>query len=67
MISITLNGEQKEIENNSTLAMLVDTLELQDKRFAVEVNEDLVPRSEHAQYQIQNNDQIEIVHAIGGG
>jgi len=67
MLSITLNGEPHKLPAGSTLADLVDRLMLAQKRFAIEVNENIIPRNEHTSYLIQNNDQIEIVEAIGGG
>lgn len=64
---ILLNGEQRQVATDCTLADLLTTLELRDKRFAVEINEELVPRSEHAAHALQADDRVEIVQAIGGG
>ena len=64
---ILLNGEQRQVASNCTLADLLTTLELRDKRFAVEINEELVPRSEHAAHALKADDRVEIVQAIGGG
>ena len=64
---ILLNGEPKEMPENNTLSDLLVTLDLQNKRFAVEVNEELVPRSEHVNHVLHANDRVEIVQAIGGG
>ncbi|MBS7675379.1 sulfur carrier protein ThiS, partial [Vibrio cholerae] len=36
-------------------------------RVAVELNLDIVPRSQHAETSLKENDQVEVVHAIGGG
>ena len=49
------------------MASLIGLLELVDQRIAVEVNSELVPRSTFEQYQLQPDDKIEIVRAIGGG
>ena len=67
MIQIILNGEPTDIKKQSTMQDLIETLALLDKRIAVEVNENLVPRSTFKQYQLQPQDQVEIVQAIGGG
>lgn len=67
MIAITLNGEQREVESGTTLSTLIQGLDMQGKRFAIEVNEELVPRSKHSEHQLLAGDQVEIVHAIGGG
>lgn len=66
-MKITINGEPRELTGNLTLADLVESLELTGQRIAVEVNEELVPRSTFTQHPIREGDQIEIVHAIGGG
>ena len=66
-MKITINGEPRELTGSLTLADLVESLELTGQRIAVEVNEELVPRSTFTQHPIREGDQIEIVHAIGGG
>lgn len=64
---IYLNGEKQQISENSTMSELVQKLDLGEQRFAVEVNEELVPRSSFDQHQLQPGDRVEIVQAIGGG
>ncbi len=66
-MQINLNGKTKTIADQINMTRLIQQLELQDQRIAIEVNEALLPRSAFDDYQIQENDQIEIVHAIGGG
>ena len=64
---ILLNGEQRDIPDHLKMADLIELLELADQRVAVEVNEALVPRSSFEQHQLNPNDQVEIIHAVGGG
>ena len=64
---IQLNGEPAELPDESSLSDLLATLDLENKRFAAEVNEELIPRSEHASHILHANDRVEIVQAIGGG
>ena len=66
-MKITLNGEQQEMDADSTVADLLASAGYRDKRVAVEINHRIVSRSAHADYRIQAGDRIEIVHAIGGG
>ena len=66
-MNITVNGEKRTIEANSNLAQLLQALDLQGKRIAVEVNRDIVPRSEYDSFILSDDDQVEIVNAIGGG
>jgi len=66
-MNILLNGEARNIGNDIRLSQLIEQLELSGKRLAVEVNREIVPRSQHSDYVIKAGDNIEIVHAIGGG
>lgn len=65
-MNLTVNGEPL-VFNGSTLADLLVQLELTGRRIAVEVNQDIVPKSAHATHVLRDNDRVEIVHAIGGG
>ncbi|MBN8412909.1 sulfur carrier protein ThiS [Halomonas denitrificans] len=66
-MQIQLNGEPHALDREQTVAELIDALGLGGRRIAVELNEDIVPRSQHAQTPLADGDRIEIVHAIGGG
>ncbi|MCB1722099.1 MAG: sulfur carrier protein ThiS [Gammaproteobacteria bacterium] len=66
-MEIVLNGEARNVVDGTTLAGLLGTLELQGRRYAVEINEELIPRSEHVAHVLQRGDRIEVVQAIGGG
>jgi sulfur carrier protein len=66
-MKIQLNGEPRELSAGATVADLIDQLSLTGKRLAVEVNEDIVPRSQHADIRLNDGDRVEVVHAIGGG
>jgi sulfur carrier protein len=66
-MQIRLNGEQRVVDDAINLAQLVEQLELTGKRIAIEVNDELIPRSEHTQHQLSAGDRVEIVQAIGGG
>ena len=66
-MKIFLNGQSQTIPENSTAEMLLESLGMQSKRLAVEVNLGIVPRSSFAQYKLQDGDRVEIVQAIGGG
>ncbi len=64
---IILNGENKQVDNNTNINQLLQIIDLSDKRLAVEVNEQIVPRSEFSETTLQESDKVEIVQAIGGG
>ena len=65
-LSITLNGEPTALPSDK-LEDLLDSLNLQNKRYAVEINREIIPRSKHSSYLLSENDRIEIVEAVGGG
>ncbi len=64
---IQLNGESFELADDATVADLLVRLDAVGKRVAVELNLDIVPRSQHATTVLRDGDQLEVVHAIGGG
>jgi sulfur carrier protein len=64
---IHLNGEPIALPAASTVALLLLDQGLAERRVAVEVNGAIVPRSTHATRQLQEDDRVEIVHALGGG
>ncbi len=66
-MNIRLNGESFSMPAGSTISDLLAVQDLTRKRIAVECNGEIVPRSQHATHDLQPNDAIEIVHAIGGG
>jgi sulfur carrier protein len=67
MISITVNGEPRQLEAPLNCAELLVQLELAGKRVALERNGEIVPRSRHAEQQVADGDRLEIVVAVGGG
>ncbi|MDA7088831.1 sulfur carrier protein ThiS [Pseudomonas sp. SA3-5] len=64
---IQLNGESFELADGATVADLIGRLDLTERRVAVELNLDIVPRSQHAATVLCDGDRVEVVHAIGGG
>jgi len=66
-MQLTINGKQTEVPDKINLSQLIEHLSLGEQRIAIEVNEQLAPRSRFAATLLQNSDRVEIVHAIGGG
>jgi sulfur carrier protein len=65
-IGIILNGSQILLKSDS-LKKLIDSLNLAEARFAVEINREIVPKSQIDNYTLNDNDEVEIVIAVGGG
>ena len=66
-MDIFLNGEMHKIEDGINIKDFIKQLDLENKRLAVEVNLDIVPRSQFDSYVLSAGDKVEIVRAIGGG
>lgn len=64
---ILLNGEPFELPDSESVEALLTRLDLVGRRVAVELNLDIVPRSQHAATVLREGDLVEVVHAIGGG
>lgn len=63
---IYINGQPHDTPC-SNLLELAQTLALQGKRFAIEQNENIIPKSKLEQALLSEHDRIEIIHAVGGG
>lgn len=66
-ITITVNGEHRRVAGGLSLAQLATELGLVPEKVAVERNLEVVPRSTLAQVIVEDGDEIEIVHFVGGG
>jgi sulfur carrier protein len=66
-MDITLNGEPRALAAPATITQLMQAEGLAERRVAVEVNGEIVPRSRHDAHALADGDRIEIVHALGGG
>ncbi len=66
-VSITLNGEHRRVTAGLSLAAFASDLGLNPEKVAVERNLSVVPRSTLAQVMVEDGDELEIVHFVGGG
>ena len=66
-MTIVVNGEAMTLNSGNSLQNLLEELALTEKRIAVEINGEIVPRSAWPAHALYDGDRIEVVHAIGGG
>ena len=66
-MQVVVNGKPEDVAEGTTVAALLDRLNLAPVRVAVEINEELVPRRTFAATVVQTGDRIEIVTFVGGG
>jgi sulfur carrier protein len=67
MLKISLNGAEQRIKPSTSVAALLAENGYADRRVAVEINHEIVPKSAHVQRLLHDGDNVEIVHALGGG
>jgi thiamine biosynthesis protein ThiS len=66
-ICVQINGEDRETTADTSVAVLLDELQLAGARVAVEYNRRVLRRDEFSQVMLSEGDQLEIVHFVGGG
>ncbi len=66
-MDIVLNGQPRALAAPTLLIDLLRAEGLAERRVAVEINGEIVPRSRHADTALAAGDRVEIVHALGGG
>jgi sulfur carrier protein len=66
-MTVTINGERRDIPDGLNVAALLDHLGMSRGRVAVERNLDILPRARWQETTVQSNDSFEIVHFVGGG
>jgi len=66
-MQVMLNGNPADIKEGSTVAELLEQLQIGRERVAVEVNLEIVPKSTYDSHTLATEDRIEVVHFVGGG
>jgi len=66
-MKIFINGQGQELAEGLNASGLIEQMGLTGQRLAMEVNEEIVPRSTFDQHVFQDGDRVEIVHAVGVG
>ena len=67
MINVVINGDKRKLESEISLNQLLDMLELPTARIAVELNQQVVSRTNWQDTKIRDHDRLEIIHFVGGG
>jgi sulfur carrier protein len=66
-LTLEVNGESTTLAGGRTVADLITALSLGDRKVAVAVNRDVVPRSRYDEFVLTSGDRVEILEAVGGG
>ena len=67
MISLTINGEKKTLERETSVEEILRRLQVETSAVAVEVNRKIVPRKLHSTCVLRDGDEVEVVTFVGGG
>ena len=66
-MEIVLNGQPDQRPKAETINELIESLGLGGSPCAVEINRQLVPKSQHEVRRLEEGDQVEVVTLVGGG
>ena len=66
-MTIILNGEKKDIPDGITVVGLLEHLNIQHQRVAVERNEEIVKKAAYGETVLKDGDALEVVSFMGGG
>ena len=66
-VSVKINGEHRRVVGGISIADMLNELGLDPLRVAVERNLDIVPRASLGEVCVEDGDDYEIVHFVGGG
>ena len=66
-MQIIVNGENKDCSDQISVSELLESLGVDKRYVAVEVNRSIVPRSQFSEKKLRENDSLEIVTFVGGG
>lgn len=67
MLTVTVNGEAREIAPGTTVSGLLESLGLHPRLIVVEHNREILDRTSFDATEVQAGDNIELVHFVGGG
>ncbi len=67
LVKIFVNGTPTEIPLDLNICMLLDQLDVKKKHIAIEINENIIFKTDWESTKLEEGDKIEIVKAIGGG
>lgn len=66
-MQVKVNGEPRELPRGTTVAQLLQALNVLPERVVVEVNLRILKRAEHPTVVLQDGDRVEVVRFVGGG
>jgi sulfur carrier protein len=66
-MTIRINGEEKEVREDLSIASLLEELQIRPGRVVIELNRNIISREAHGSTTLKPGDMLEIVQFVGGG
>jgi thiamine biosynthesis protein ThiS len=66
-MKVQINGESRDFQDSLPLSALIEQLGMKADRVAVELNRNIVPRTQWGDTKVSEGDRLEIVQFVGGG
>lgn len=66
-MTLTVNGEARELEGDVTLLSLLDSFQLNPEATAVQLNDDILERDTYPSVSLNDGDTLELIRIVGGG
>ena len=67
-MKISINGKMQSFDKEVlTFETLIKEINLEGRRFAIERNGEIIPKSQFNKYTLRDGDKLEIIGAVGGG
>ncbi len=66
-MKIWVNGREFDVRSGMVLSQLLKELDIEGRGIAVEIDREIVPRSQYEDYVLREGNRIEIVQMVGGG
>ena len=66
-MKLVINGKEMDLKDGLTVTGLLESLEIDPGRVAVEVNLKIIKRCDRGEHQLNDGDSVEIVNFVGGG
>ncbi len=66
-MTIIVNGETKEFQDDFTLQNIITDLQIENKVMAAAVNMNIVKKENWNTFIPQNDDKLELLQFVGGG
>ena len=66
-MEILVNSKKISLPEDSNIEDLIVHLGYQNQRIAIEINELIIPKSNHSSFPLKDLDKVEVINAVGGG